>query len=347
MKQNWDSYKRQKDLKTVNRTGILEALKESPKRFKELQSITKLSPMGLTKALRDLQDEKKISKTIFDGHEGYEITKEGVKHVESRWLLINELLKLQDKNSLYIPKRGILEAGIRSIIIASNDKHQYRPPLSLTLPNEQLIHDVVFRDMVKAVLSKKVSISIPMDAKVIVATTIDYSVLTTFLKKVKLFVRCVEEDRNIFSEQTLWFQTSSLRNKLQVLLTYLRITSTYYDNQEFHTKTKTYLKQILQDNDKTSTQLMLNVSYDILKTFIRYIETDVEPLDDIVVRESIYKQDNVEGTRFESKMRDYIDSARILMYNDTLFLEKLDKYDKRISNELVSDIMARFRKQQP
>lgn len=69
--------------KEFNRFKILKILnKHGPKRFKELEQLTKTSPRGLNMMLKDLLSQKRIAKIIHDGHQAYAMTKTGSKKFE-------------------------------------------------------------------------------------------------------------------------------------------------------------------------------------------------------------------------------------------------------------------------
>ena len=61
----------------LSRNKVLNSLRKSPKRFKELLADTELTPSGLNEIRKILLDEKLIEHILIDGKEGYGITKKG------------------------------------------------------------------------------------------------------------------------------------------------------------------------------------------------------------------------------------------------------------------------------
>ncbi|MEM3845425.1 MAG: winged helix-turn-helix transcriptional regulator [Candidatus Parvarchaeota archaeon] len=75
----YEKFQTQKEIR-IKRKILLE-LKESPKRFKDLQNKLKFSPMGLMKILSGMKEEQKIEKVMYQGHEAYSLTKKGNNEV--------------------------------------------------------------------------------------------------------------------------------------------------------------------------------------------------------------------------------------------------------------------------
>jgi len=73
----YDPHQTQKDIKKQNKETILNLLEDSPKRFTDLQKVTKFSPTGLTSMLKRLVDENEIEKIIHEEKSAYSITDHG------------------------------------------------------------------------------------------------------------------------------------------------------------------------------------------------------------------------------------------------------------------------------
>ena len=76
----YESYHAQKNTRDKNKSIILDALKDFPQRFTELQQISNLSPAGLTKLLKDMLKEDLIQK---ESDKKYSATNLGEKILKS------------------------------------------------------------------------------------------------------------------------------------------------------------------------------------------------------------------------------------------------------------------------
>ncbi len=81
----------------MSRNKVLIALKNEPKRFKDLETDTGLSPAGLTEILKILKDEKTIEPTLIDGKSGYKLTKKGTRSLSDVINLANDVNAIRNR----------------------------------------------------------------------------------------------------------------------------------------------------------------------------------------------------------------------------------------------------------
>lgn len=80
-----------------SRNKVLIALKNEPKRFKDLETNTRLSPAGLTEILKILRDENTIEPTLIDGKSGYKLTKKGTRSLSDVINLANDVNAIRNR----------------------------------------------------------------------------------------------------------------------------------------------------------------------------------------------------------------------------------------------------------
>ena len=80
-----------------SRNKVLIALKNEPKRFKDLETKTKLSPAGLTEILKILKKEKTIEPTLIEGKSHYKLTKKGTRSLSDVINLVNDVNAIRNR----------------------------------------------------------------------------------------------------------------------------------------------------------------------------------------------------------------------------------------------------------
>ena len=76
----------QEKVRHGNRMLVLSMLKNAgPVRFGDLKDVTGLSPMGLSKILKDLEKDRLVKHFLYDGRPAYAITKKGFFVIECHY----------------------------------------------------------------------------------------------------------------------------------------------------------------------------------------------------------------------------------------------------------------------
>lgn len=94
-----NSYYYQHEVKRRNRERILNILNDSPKRFTDLQEISGFSPRGLTSILKDLEEQKKIKRSLHEKKQAYELTKKGIALLSGHYLLRTIIENVEKKTA--------------------------------------------------------------------------------------------------------------------------------------------------------------------------------------------------------------------------------------------------------
>lgn len=173
-----DSYWMQKTLKKANQDRIIIALSKEPKRFTDLEKSTDLSPTGLSKILSSLGNEGKIVKTIHNGKEAYALTKEGLTHKKSIWILISELLDLDEKGAGYDQQEDIFGFSLHTVLNITGKELQY-------FPKFRVYRKQIFQLMHKYFQTKRIPPDKQLSGKIIIAAEVDLAKLTFVMRKSK------------------------------------------------------------------------------------------------------------------------------------------------------------------
>ncbi|MEM3845100.1 MAG: winged helix-turn-helix transcriptional regulator [Candidatus Parvarchaeota archaeon] len=111
----YEKFHTQKEIRKKNEDKILLELKESPKRFKDLQNKLNFSPMGLKKILSRLKEEQEIEKVMYQGHEAYSLTKKGKRTVEEIPMMLDSIEQIMSDKHSYRNVIGKYSLGYKGI----------------------------------------------------------------------------------------------------------------------------------------------------------------------------------------------------------------------------------------
>jgi len=168
----------QKRLKNLNQDKIINGLSKEPKRFTDLLESTGLSSAGLTKILSSLIKEGKIVKTIHNGKEAYALTKKGLAHGKSIWILISELLELGEKGASYEQQEDIFGFSLHSVFDIEGPELQYFPKFGK-------VRGQIFQLMHEYFNSDRIPTNKPLCGKIILAAEVDLEKLSSVVRKNK------------------------------------------------------------------------------------------------------------------------------------------------------------------
>jgi len=87
--------------KMIRQERILNALKDSPKRFSELANDVNFQDTTLDRELKRLSSEKKIKKVIKDNKPVYSITNKGMDYLKGMWMILYEIYEMQNRKTSY------------------------------------------------------------------------------------------------------------------------------------------------------------------------------------------------------------------------------------------------------
>jgi len=97
-----------------SRNKVLNSLKDSPKRFKDLEKETGLSAAGLNDVRKIMLEEKVIESTLLDGKPAYKITKKGKNSLSKYNTLAFEINEIKSQNGIYRRDYSSLNGGINT-----------------------------------------------------------------------------------------------------------------------------------------------------------------------------------------------------------------------------------------
>jgi DNA-binding HxlR family transcriptional regulator len=87
--------------KMMRQERILNALKDSPKRFRTLANDVNLLDTTLDRELKRLKSENKIEMGIKDNKPVYLITKKGMGYLKSMYMILYEIYEMQNRKTNY------------------------------------------------------------------------------------------------------------------------------------------------------------------------------------------------------------------------------------------------------
>ena len=173
-----DSYWMQKRLKKQNQDKIISQLSNEPKRFTDLLESTGLSPAGLTKVLKELSKDGKIVKTIHKDKDGYALTEKGKRHDKSMWILMSELLKLEENGAGYEQHEDFLGFSLHTVLGIEGKELQY-------FPEFRGYRKQIFQLMHEYFQTKRIPPGKQLSGKIIFAAEVDLAKLTSVIRKNK------------------------------------------------------------------------------------------------------------------------------------------------------------------
>ena len=175
-------YQSQQKIKELNRNLVLSALQDGQKRFKELKEITKLSPMGLTNILGELEEKENLIERKADGRwSAYILSKKGERTLERITTLdfiINRILDNGGKHHHdYSELKSSMDVagvpwGIRDDLVFDKNINEKSNPLPNYLVGT--IQSRIFRDIQTAVKKNLISLDKTKKGQIVLGFVIDY-----------------------------------------------------------------------------------------------------------------------------------------------------------------------------
>lgn len=369
---NNDKFKVQKDTKNRHEERILLALKESPKQFKDLTKIIKLSPRGLSEVLKRLVGKGLITKIIDKGHEAYTLTEQGQQSYKNIWYIQHRISDLKEDRANYISSNPY--DGLERHLIF------YNPNYKMTIEDGNFIKSVLdvesffILNMINNI--KKYNMGIneldKINEKMIIAYEIDFEVWAKKFKRVLKFINEIKnninplEDRDVLNEFFDIIQLSKLfndkkfehklNNYLKSLLTdkelFIKIFNdvnyvfmNLFINLMIAMDMGNDLKKVLVDNNN---ELLKNIytgiiDFNILDKFIKLILDNKDPLDNNEIIDKIFIK-RPDGA-VEYYFFDYIILAKILTidvkedYLKIYNYEEKEKIDQSDPNSKLKQII--------
>lgn len=142
--------------------------------------LKELSAAGLTEVLSRLRRDKLITKTLVEGKEAYSLTESGMKQYGEIWLLLETLFEMKEKKALYAHQGDIIGWGIETDFVDDSSKETMH-----LLPTIYEFEKAIFELFQKQFTKNKLAVSNTLEGKTVLAFTIDYGKLLSFLKKEK------------------------------------------------------------------------------------------------------------------------------------------------------------------
>ncbi len=189
-----------------SRNKVLIALKNEPKRFKDLEKETKLSPAGLTQILKILKEESKIEPTLIDGKSGYKLTKKGIVSLDDIINLANDVNTIRSRNGKHFRDYSHLWGsiitsrlpwGIESDLTLDKNLNE-----SNLFSNEDVcdIEEFVFKKISDNL--KKKGLNEEQTGNIVLGFSIDYMKLIKSIKEDSLsyYNHMTEEESNILEK---------------------------------------------------------------------------------------------------------------------------------------------------
>lgn len=173
-----DSYWAQKSIKKRHQDKIISELSNEPKRFTDLLKLTGRSQAGLDKILKELTKEGKITKTIHNEKVAYTLTEKGQRHSKSMWILLSELLELEEKGASYEQQEDIFGFSLHRIFDIEGPELQYFPKFGK-------VRSQIFQLMHEYFSNERIPTDKPLTGKIILAAEVDLAKLTSALRKSK------------------------------------------------------------------------------------------------------------------------------------------------------------------
>lgn len=164
-----------------SRNKVLIVLKNEPKRFKDLEKETELSPAGLTQILKILRTENTIEHTLIDGKSGYKLTKKGIRSLDDIINLANDVNTIRNRGGKHFRDYSSLWGSIVSSKLPwgiesdlTLDKNLNALHL-LTEKDVQDIEELVFKIIAKN--TKKRKLNEEQSGEIVLGFKIDYNEL--------------------------------------------------------------------------------------------------------------------------------------------------------------------------
>lgn len=174
----------QQKVKEGNREEILNLLKDEPKRFTDLLNQSGFSPRGLTGILKDLEDTKKIQRTVNGKKQAYEITKSGVKILTGHYLLRSAIKGLEERGSEYYEDRSNLKLGIlfcrlpwgidEDLIVQNTIGEKFNP---ITKDVAASLNETLYKKIREKIIKKEIPVDKTRKGAIFLSFYIDYAEL--------------------------------------------------------------------------------------------------------------------------------------------------------------------------
>lgn len=180
----------QEKVRHGNRMYVLSCLEERlPVRFKDLKNDSGLSPMGLSKILKDLEEKGWVKHFLHDRRPAYEITKKGILLISNTMTLgiISDQIKKDGGKYFhdYSKIRPSFESkgiswGIKDDVVINKDiEKELKPILREVITNT--IKDIYQKFPVES-KTKDIHFEKLTNKKIIIGFTIDFNALVKSIK---------------------------------------------------------------------------------------------------------------------------------------------------------------------
>ena len=179
----------QNQLKEQNRKKIIKLLEKTPKRFKDLLTESGFSPRGLSSMLKDLEDAKKIEKTLHEGKEAYALTKSGLEALR-KIPEVARILDTLDKGGVYDEDFSAMWAsmmlsrlswGIKDDLLIDKKIDDRFNPLNKEIVLE--LQEQLYNKIYENVKKRKTLINESFDCNLMLEFSIDYKELVKSIKE--------------------------------------------------------------------------------------------------------------------------------------------------------------------
>lgn len=199
-----DSYFAQHMIRERNRASILGFLKEGPKRFTELQSLSHLSPRGLTAILKELENDKKIERQIHGKGMAYVITKKGNKSFSDLYNAGYQIEKIRREGGVYARDYSTtlgdmlfchLRWGIQDDIAIDKEIGESLNPITQEIASDA--NRYLYKRIQEDVRNKKIVLDQSKRGKIILSLIIDYPDLCESLEDNSLEIRSKVSEKEL------------------------------------------------------------------------------------------------------------------------------------------------------
>ncbi len=322
----YEEFQFQKDTGRKNEENILIELKESPKRFKDLTSKLKLSPMGLTKILKRLVKKGKIEKVFYEGHEAYSLTKEGKNEVENLWYIYHELDFLKENKASYIHNLVNSFTSLDMVILdkENRDKISNDDIFSL-IPNIPEFKDFIEGQIFRKIRDRKLDIE-SSDSKLLMSFEFDFRRLFDFFNKIKIFIDDVKGNIDVLNDARLGIMSLPETNRSYALSSLIS-NSDYFTKRDkkFNMNLRKYLRSL---NDKEKIEKLFGADYEVLNHLIEDIKNDDDPLRDEKISNKLVIKD---GNMTYFPINIYLILASIVTFDNEALNGLVTKYSESIN----------------
>lgn len=315
--------------KESNMIKIVRVLRGGAKGFNEIQRATGFSSRTVDKHMSDLKNRGLVKHTAIGNKVVYSLTSKGIKF-GGAWLLVSNLLELQDKGSSYLGSGGginfLTNSEVKPLPAPALHDVSYPSNLQNYLNTTKIQHNAktlltreVINGLIKIDLDK-----ISKDSKSIFAFEFDWNSYIKFARELKRFMSDIKDGTDFLADPELEFKDFQ-GYKLELLEAYLK-NADLVEDQEYAKAFETLLK----NENLASTLFPLGMwgfllNEKVLDRVIRLFEMDKDPLDEkVLVKTLIVK---VPKGGFYVPLYDYLIIARILNYKNKPFVQKLVEYE--------------------